>query len=187
VNEQEMYVRVGELATRVGYPMPAIERTTDPKVPAVQLKEGAVGPTMVLRCHTEDLPPQVIDFLVTQDFVQARAGGLRNRWRFNLVGFGCAIVVWVAVLALTEWSTWTRLAVVLLASYLLNYLVVFVWRRRYLRWSDREVEGVLGGDAWWALNWLAESQSCPKNLRWLWYGAMPTPADRLRNVTLQTA
>lgn len=186
VNEQELCVRVGELATRVGYPMPAIERTTDPKMPAVQLKQGQVGPTMVLKCHTEELPPQVIDFLVAQDFVQARAGGFRNRMRLNLVGFGISFAVMVAVVVLTPWSTLTRFAVGIAAGYLLNYLVVLVWRRRYMRWSDRAVEEVLGSaEARWALNWLAETQACPKNLRWLWYGAMPLPADRLR--TLQTA
>ncbi|MGC4940630.1 hypothetical protein [Kribbella sp. DT2] len=185
MNEQEMYVRVGQLATRVGYPMPAIERTTDPKVPAVRLKQGAVGPTMVLRCHTEELPGQVFDFLVTQDLVQARKGVLRRHW------WGAYVIplgLGLAVGTVTDWPAWLGFALVILVCTPVIGAVESVRRRAYLRTTDRLVVDVLGADeVSSALTWLAECQAWPKNLRWLWYGALPSPADRLRKLGVRTA
>jgi hypothetical protein len=184
VNEQELYVRVGELATRVGYPVPAIERTTDPKVPAVQLKQGTVGPTMVLKCHTEELPARVIDFLVTQDLVQARRGVLRGQW---WGAYAIPLSAGLAIGTVTDWPLWSKFVVAALVWVLVLGAVNIVRVRRYLRATDRLVAEVLGADeVRSALNWLADCQPWPKNLRWLWYGAVPPPRDRLRMLELQT-
>jgi hypothetical protein len=184
VNEQQMYVRVGELATRVGYPMPAVERTTDPKVPAIYLKQGAVGPTMMLKGLTEELPPQVFDFLVTQDLVQAREGMHRKRWWFYVICLATGLLTGFASVG----PFWVSVVVVLTACYLVATTVTIVARRTYLRRSDRLVVDVLGADdVRSALDWLADCQPWPKNLRWLWYGAVPPPVDRLRKLDLETA
>jgi hypothetical protein len=70
----------------------------------------------------------------------------------------------------------------------LQYVITVTWRRAFIRRSDRLVEDVLDGDeVRTALEWLADCQPWPKNLRWLWYGAVPPPTDRLRKLALQTA
>ncbi|MEV6281941.1 hypothetical protein [Kribbella sp. NPDC051770] len=183
MNEQEMYVRVGELATRVGYPMPSIERT-DQRAPMVQLKAGAVGPTMILRCHAEELPPQVFDFLVTQELVQARQGGLKHKWLVVPIALAGGLALGTA----TDWPGWV-VWIVLMAIYYLGIRVFnTVWRRRYIWRSDRMVTEILGGDEMRsALHWLDECQPWPKNLRWLWQGATQPPADRLRRLGLLSA
>ena len=183
VNDQELFQRVGELATRVGYPVPAINRTdaaNDGPYACVHVGSKSVGPTMHLRSDVGEIRGEVLDFLVAQELVAARNGVFDQRRRLQVglgvvYGFSAVILVWV-----TDVGFPLNLLMAVSAYFLIHRVVAGVWWRWFLRRVDQSLVELLGvtvvADG---LRWTSALQDWPKDLRWLWRGAPPGPMDRL--------
>ncbi|HZX05717.1 hypothetical protein [Kribbella sp.] len=90
MNQQEFASQVGELAARIGYPMPSVDWSTDKKYHArgiVLDPNGAFGQTLHVHRRVEESMPAVVqEFLVAQELLQARLGLWRQRrWLRGLV------------------------------------------------------------------------------------------------------
>jgi hypothetical protein len=169
-----------------------------PVVTEVECKEGeecvslrlndAGGTTLALHKGFEERHPERVgEFLIAQQFVQARLGVFRQiRWiraGRTITGF----VVGAAAILLagrTLEPLWLAVVVAMGASYLLatsiNLLVSAVWLRMMIRRSDRALAELLGkAQVVEALEWYAGCPG-PPVLRYLWKGAPPTVGERLR-------
>jgi hypothetical protein len=191
MSQQQIVAKVGELAGRVGYPVPTVNW-----VPAVAGQHSILlqddGRTLVVHDRVdEEYSEKEQDLLIAQELVQARLGGPRQRrWIKTAESvIGCAVIAlailvmrqsvsswWQAYLLATlcGYAVWTALQVLLLAG----------WTRWFTRRSDRTLADVIGRDqvvAW--LRATAEDRSKPSaavRARWVLDGAPPRAAERLR-------
>jgi len=109
VNEQEFALRVGELATRIGYSIPSVEWSADKKYCARGIMldpNGAFGETLyVYRGIEQSMPVHVQDFLIAQEFTQARLGVWRQRrWLLGTMNALAIVFSFVAVGRAVRWS-----------------------------------------------------------------------------------
>jgi hypothetical protein len=190
VNDAELFLRVGELAGRVGYPMPSIspgEGTTSEACICLRTDGGGPG-TLVLHDHVDEVFPRAVrDFLITQEFVQARAGVLRHRRRIKrsetvIGGVAALSAVLIAgrFVASAMLAGVLGLAVAYLGMAVLHLLLVGAWSRWFTRRSDQTLVEILGRQqVVEALQWFA-ARKPPFHPRWLWNGAPPHAPERLR-------
>jgi hypothetical protein len=93
VNEQEMFLRVGELAGRVGYPMPTVNWVEGViGEDCIRLQENRQGVAMLtVHDHVNEFGSErEQELLITQELVRARLGIFRQRRRCRLSGCGCS-------------------------------------------------------------------------------------------------
>jgi hypothetical protein len=179
VNEQELFLRVGELAGRIGYPMPSI-KMVDPRGRLyVLLKpKGSVGPVLELRSDVGEIPAGLLDFLIAQDLVGGSLGAARfNRRQRALIGTLTLLIGLLVFLNFPFWESWLILLVV---APLFGTAVSAVATRILIRRMDRRLAEVLGRERFAeALRELDTAGSWRRGLRWLWRGAIPLPPERL--------
>jgi hypothetical protein len=178
VNEQELFLNVGELAFRIGSPMPSVTVIDNLYTPYVRVRRrGAVGPTLEVRSDAHEIPAQRLEFLVAQDLVHLvlRTDRL-HWWRAAAWLLGVPVVIWL------------HLRYGILVSLPIGFLVcVAVWIAAtavITRISMRRVDGRLAevfGEAWLAdaLQELTDVWTWRRDVRWLWGGALPQPPERL--------
>lgn len=193
MNDQDFAFRVGELATRIGYSIPSIDWTADKKYCARGIMldpNGAFGETLhVYRGVEQSMPVHVQDFLIAQEFTQARLGAWRQRRRLQWAMTALAIVLgFVAVGRAVRWtdSYFVGFLVGCTGAYLVwagvRLVVSAVWSRWMTRRCDPRLVELLGRDeVMSALRWWVDSGWRP-SVRWLLGGAVPTPAERLRRL-----
>lgn len=193
MNQQEFAAKVGELATRIGYPMPSVDWSSDKKYHdrgVVLDPNTAFGPTLhVHYCAENSMPAEVREFLVAQEFVQARLGVWRHRRLMkNLVLVVAGVLGFVVVVATagtTSFSVAAFLAGCAVAWVSITAIqigIVAVWSRWFVRRADRQLVEVLGRErvvsalGWWVrIGWRP-------SVRWLLNGATPTAKERLRRL-----
>jgi hypothetical protein len=181
VNEQDLFLKVGELATRTGYPMPSIRMVDAPRQNFVRLKpQGSVGPVLELRPEIWEIPAGRLEFFIAQDFVGFGLGVQRHRRGQLLVaaaigGIGTMLVdhffggsVAFLTLFLVFPPLWT--------------VATAVWLRVFQRRVDRRLTELFGRD--WLESALQELVDVwhwhwQWRLRWVWNGAPPLPPERL--------
>jgi hypothetical protein len=185
-----MLVRVGELAGRVGFPMPAVSEVECVEgEECVSLRVGAAGGT-TLALHSgfeERFPAGVVDFLVAQALVQARQGVFRQLQWIKTGRTVLGVLVGALAVLLTAQllePLWLAFLVAMAVGYVvgtaINLLIAMIWGRWFSRRSDRTLVDVLGkAHVVETLRWYAD---CPRPplLRYLKAGAPPTVAERLR-------
>lgn len=153
------------------------------------LRADGRGPgTLLLHDHVDEMfPHPVRDFLITQEFVQARAGVLQHRRRIKIIEkiIG-GVATLSAVLIAGQFVASALLAGVLgfavayLGIAVLHILLVGTWSRWFTRRSDQTLVEILGRQqVTEALEWYA-ARKPPFHPRWLWNGAPPNAPERLR-------
>jgi hypothetical protein len=177
VNEQDFATRVGELATRIGYPMPSVE-WTDHRGPYMRIDERRVaGPVLRLRPEVAQWCSSLRDVTIAQMMLCARFGMSRHHRQLKIWGFGLTAAVafvlgvrfgpWVYVWPLVAWVLFTAASA--------------IYARRLFRKVDPELVGMFGPDV--VLEAL-EHLRCPltpaRFLGWLWGGAGVLPAERIK-------
>jgi hypothetical protein len=193
VNEQELFLRVGELTGRVGYPMPTVNWVKgvvgEPCIRLQETREGTA--TLTVHDHVDEFhPEEEQDLLITQELVRARVGAFRGLQRLKVAAVISSYVIG-AVAALVSHLVGGELWQVLLLSLVFWYLGLtavkllmnLVWARRFNRRADLVLVEVVGRErfvAWmtshadfqpaWFRGWF----------RWVLSGAPPLPAERLR-------
>ncbi|MEV6417365.1 hypothetical protein [Kribbella sp. NPDC051718] len=194
MNEQEMFLRVGELAGRVGYPMPTINwvegvagedcirLTLNPAGAAILTVHDHVG-------EVHSVEEQEV--LITQLLVHAR---LRvDRWakRRRSIEWGLVAVLGLVGGVVSNrvtdnwWLGWFGAFLILPVAFLLGHLLAsFVLVRRFFRRADPALVEVVGRDrvVAWLTSHLAEKMPSgwQYRLRWLLAGWPPSAAERLR-------
>jgi hypothetical protein len=176
VNEQELFLRVGELATAAGYPIPSIE-WTDRRGPYVAVDErGVAGPVLRLRPEVSQWCSSVQDLMIAQMLLCARFGMYRHHrqlkiWGFVLTG---AVGVVLAVLYGPYAYVWALVAWVLFTG------ISAVSARRLLRKVDPRLVEILGPDVVLeALEHLRSPLTPVGFFRWLGAGAGALPGERI--------
>lgn len=189
-----MFLRVGELAGRVGYPMPTVQWIEGVLgEECIRFEEAQAGlSVLTIHDHVDEFyPAQVRDLLITQMLLHGRMGVFRQRRRLKtadtvlgaVIGFGIVMVgsrlmaLWLAFLV--------AVAVSYIAVQVVHVLLAMAWRRWFIRRADKALVELLGREQ--VMSWLrgqaaAPSASAPlrARLRWLQLGAPMDPARRLR-------
>lgn len=191
VNEQELVLRVGELAGRVGYPVPAVSWVRGVAGEhCVLLQED--GRTLLLHETVDEqhsAPER--DLLIAQELIQARQGGPRHRRWIKmgeaLVGGGLGIAA-VQIMRQQVDSVWLAYSLAMGSAYVgwmvFHVVVGVVWTRWFTRRADRALAEVVGRDQ--VVQWLRGIAAMPLKasarlrLRWILRGAPPLAAERLR-------
>ncbi|MEV8375330.1 hypothetical protein AB0P21_21530 [Kribbella sp. NPDC056861] len=191
MSQQQIVAKVGELAERVGYPVPTVNW-----VPAVAGQHSILlqddGRTLVVHDRVDDeYSEQERELLIAQELIQARLGGPRQRrWIKTAesgVGGGAGVVA--ALLIRQEVSsTWLACLLALGCAYVFwtafHAVLGATWTRLFTRRADRALADVIGRDrvvAW--LRAIADNPSKPSAVvqaRWILDGAPPRAAERLR-------
>lgn len=179
MNEQELLVSVGQLAGRVGYPIPSIEVIDRTDTTYVLLKpRGIAGPVLQVRRDAAEIPPERLEFLIVQDLVGASFGPRHGRiaqaalWTMVvLIGAGTSYFL----------SVWAGLVALGLAYYPGSIGVTAVSVRIFQRRTDRRIAEVLGAERLAeALQELVDAGTWRHTLGWLVRGAYPQPPERLK-------
>ena len=151
---------------------------------------GAFGETLyVYRGIEQSMPVHVQDFLIAQEFTQARLGVWRQRrWLLGTMNALAIVFSFVAVGRAVRWSDSYVVGFLIgcAGAYLVwagvRLVVSAVWSRWMVRRSDPRLVELLGRDeVLSALSWWVDSGWRP-SVRWLLGGALPTPRERLRRL-----
>jgi hypothetical protein len=194
VNEQKLFLRVGELAGRVGYPMPTVNWVEGViGEDCIRLQENGTG-AAVLTVHNhvdEHHSAEEQELLVTQLLLHARLGASRQARRLKTMERILSFVLGVGLVLVASRvmdSFWLAFLVAFAAGYavmqVVHVLLVGVWVRRFFRRADRALAEVAGRDR--VVAWLKAHLGDPRptslrlRLRWLRHGAAPSAAGRLR-------
>ncbi|MGW6200706.1 hypothetical protein ACWF0M_31485 [Kribbella sp. NPDC055110] len=177
MNEQEMYIRVGELATAIGYPMPSIE-WTEARGRVVAFDEQRVaGPALRLRPEAAHWCSSLRDVLIAEILLSARFGAYRQQRQFKIwVTAVTAAVGFVLGLSVGGSAIWWWIP----AAWVLFTAFSAVYSRRLARKVDARMVEILGPET--VLEGLEQRQFRlgPANfLRWLWSGAGTLPSERI--------
>ena len=181
VNEQEYAVRVGELATAVGYPLPSIRWVEGAEVWAVLGPSGVAAPVLQLDHRVSQWCSALFDLVVAEAMQRAALGMRRHQWIFR-VGYFCLGAISVVLVArLTGWPLLPGLAL----SFAVVIVGVLLSSAAYARWLyrrvDRRLVEILGPETMReGLEHMVRPMNAGNVLRWLWAGAGVLPAERLR-------
>lgn len=179
MNEQELFLRVGELAGRSGCTMPSIKMVDPGDRLYVALKpEGSVGPVLELRSDVGEISAGLLDFLIAQELVGAGLGAVRfyRLQKVLLLTLSGLVGLWFFI----NYPLWEAVLILLIVGPLLAIAVSAVGIRIFARRVDRRLAEVLGRERFaGALVELDAAVSRRRGLRWLWQGAVPLPPERL--------
>lgn len=180
MNDQQLFLRVGELAAAVGCPMPAITRVNfSPRTPPAQVSDGTVGPDLKLRSDAEKWCPEALDVIVAQALLAYRMGLPRHhRWfkRAEIVA-GAALML----AAVQLWPIYVAWPVAVFVVILLHLAASAVYSRWLTRRLDLQMLPVLGAAVTAEGIRHLSFPMKPGNLtRWLWSGAGALASERLR-------
>lgn len=177
MNEQEFARRAGELATRIGYPMPSVE-WADRRGRYVTIDERrASAPVLLMRPEVAQWCSSLRDVMIAQTMLCARFGMYRHHRQLKIWGFGLtAAVALVLGFRFGSWAyVWPLVAWALLTA------ASAIYARRLFRKVDPELIGIFGPAV--VLEAL-EQQRCPLTpasfLGWLWGGAGVLAAERIK-------
>jgi hypothetical protein len=180
VNDQALLSRVADLATRTGFPVPAVtpDRAAkragiafDPKTRVLHVPPDA----------EQKYPPYLQDFLIAQEFVQTRLGVHEKTQRMRIVNKVILVVVYLAVMIAVlilfkgSWLAIAAAVVPLIAfAIALNFFITYLWTQPFLRGSDQQLVTILGPDAVRsALTWLDDHYQGSR------FTTFPLPRTRL--------
>jgi hypothetical protein len=181
VNEQELTVRVGELATAVGYPLPSITWVDNAKIWAVLRPRGVAAPVLQLDRRVSQWCTPLFDLVVAES-LQRAAFGMHRHHRILQVGYlvmaAASVVVVDRLFALPLLPEW---AVTMAAVVLAVLLISATYARWLYRRVDRRLREILGTEALReGLEHVRRPMNAANVLRWLWAGAGVLPGERLR-------
>ncbi|TCC16498.1 hypothetical protein [Kribbella speibonae] len=180
MNDQELFLRVGELATAAGCPMPAITRVEcSPRTLPAKVQPGTVAPELLLRSDAEQWCVEARDLAITQALLAYRMGLPRHlRWykRVQAVA-GCLL----AMVATAQWGFLVGAPLALTLFVSLNLVASAIHSRRFVQRLDRQMLPILGADVMaQGLRHMYRPLKPAGVLRWLWAGAEPRGSERLR-------
>lgn len=180
MNDQELFLRVGELATAAGCPMPAITRVEcSPRTLPAKVQPGTVAPELLLRSDAEQWCVEARDLAIAQALLAYRLGLPQHRRWYKRVQVVVGGVL--ALLATVQWGYLVGVSVVMALLVLLNIVASAILSRWFIRRLDGRLVPILGARAMAVgLRHMYRPLKPAGVLRWLWAGAEPRGSERLR-------
>ncbi|GAA1586979.1 MULTISPECIES: hypothetical protein [Kribbella] len=180
MNDEHLFLRVGELAAAVGCPMPSISRVEcTPRTHLARVTGGTVGPDLHLRSDAEQWCAELRDLMIAQALLAYRMGAHRHRRWFKLADFIAGVVL--GGFAVSLWPFQLAAPLAMCAVILLHIAAVAIYSRWFTRRVDRQLLPVLGAAAMAeGMRHLSFPMKPVNVLRWLWSGAAPLASERMR-------
>ncbi|MFF0264543.1 hypothetical protein [Kribbella sp. NPDC004536] len=180
MNDQQLFLRVGELAAAVGCPMPAITRVDlSPRTVPAQVSDGMVGPDLKLRSDAEKWCVEALDVVIAQALLAYRLGVPRHHRWFRRATFVVGAALMLA--GLSVWPIYVAWPVAVCGGILLHVAASAVYSRWLMRRLDLLMLPVLGAAAMAeGIRHLSFPMKPGTLARWLWSGAGPLASERLR-------
>ncbi|WP_343973287.1 hypothetical protein [Kribbella koreensis] len=193
MNEQEMFLRVGEWAGRIGYPMPTINWVEGViGEDCIRLQENSHGvATLTVHDHVNEFSTEEEqELVIVQGLVQARLGPARGRRRLKVAMTVLGGVVGIVAILLAGRfveNYWLSLLLALACAYVVmvpvQVLMNFFWCRWMSRRADTAFVEAVGRErvvAWLTLHAAHRPARFRARIRWVLLGAPPLAAERLR-------